>query len=81
MYARHEYLKDHIPGEVGPLPCFTEWTEADAQDLIKEVKANLRTGVVRVFQKIRMSFERQKTRKENDSPQGQQFRKDLHLRW
>jgi hypothetical protein len=66
MYARHEYLKDHIPGEAGPLPCFTEWTEADAQDLIKEVKANLHTGIVRV---------------ENDSPQGQQFRKDLHLRW
>jgi FixJ family two-component response regulator len=39
---------------------------------------DLHIGVIGVFREIRNAFKGQKTRKENDTPEGQQFRKDLH---
>jgi hypothetical protein len=79
MFARHEYLKKHIIDEDGPFQRIAEWTQEDAEVVVEEMRKDLRKGVVSVFEKISSLFERQKNNKQNDSPEGQQFRRDLHL--
>ncbi|KAF1911042.1 hypothetical protein BDU57DRAFT_108689 [Ampelomyces quisqualis] len=77
--ARHEYLKQHIPGEEGPLRVIADFTREDAEEAVEEIRNYLRNNVIGVFRHIHNAFTGQKTRKENDSPEGQQFRKDLHM--
>jgi FixJ family two-component response regulator len=40
--------------------------------------SKLRKEVVEILKTIRAAFQRQKNEKEQDTPEGQQFRKELH---
>lgn len=80
MLARHKYLKENIPGEEGPFGSIAEFTKEDSEKVIEEIRNDLRKGVIGMFREIRIPFLRQKTRKENDTLEGQHFRKDLHMR-
>jgi hypothetical protein len=77
-WARHEYLKKQIPGETGPFSYVASFTKEDADEIIKDVQKDLGKVVVGILVSIRQSFERQKTNKQNDTPEGQKFRRDLH---
>ena len=76
--ARHAYLAEKIPGPDGPFHAIGEWTEEDAHALFKTTCQKLRKEVVDILKKIRTAFERQKHRAENDTPEVQEFRKELH---
>jgi tRNA A37 threonylcarbamoyladenosine dehydratase len=55
------------------------WNKEDMDKLLNEIREDLRKGVVKISESIRTVFERQKTNKTNDTLEGKQFRKDLHL--
>lgn len=76
--VRHAYLEENIPVPDGPFSAIGEWTEEDATNLINVTCEKLCGEVVKILKTIRAAFQRQKHRKENDTPEGQQFRKELH---
>ncbi|KNG49840.1 gtpase domain-containing protein [Stemphylium lycopersici] len=76
--VRHAYLEENIPVPDGPFSAIGEWTEEDATKLINVICEKLCGEVVKILKTIRAAFQRQKHRKENDTPEGQQFRKELH---
>ncbi|CAN9258894.1 unnamed protein product [Alternaria alternata] len=75
--VRHAYLEEKVIGLDGPFAAIAEWVE-DVKELIKNTCDKLRKEVVQMLKTIRAAFQRQKNRKEQDTPEGQQFRKELH---
>ena len=76
--VRHDYLKENIPGLDGPFSKIAEHAEKDVKRIIGSTCKELCHGVVSILEEVREAFERQKSRKENDTPEGQCFRKELH---
>lgn len=76
--VRHDYLEENILGLDGPFSKVAERTEEDVKEIINKTCAELYNGVVSILQAIRDAFEHQRHRKENDTPEGQRFRKELH---
>ncbi|RYN25087.1 hypothetical protein AA0117_g5211 [Alternaria alternata] len=76
--VRHAYLEENAIGLDGPFAAIAEGVEEDVKKLIKNTCDKLRKEVVEMLKTIRAAFQRQKNRKEQDTPEGQQFRKELH---
>ncbi|KAL1799540.1 hypothetical protein ACET3X_003577 [Alternaria dauci] len=76
--VRHTYLEDKIICPDGPFAAIAERVQEDVEKLMKNVCDKLRKEVVEMLKTIRVAFQRQKNRKEQDTPEGQQFRKELH---
>ncbi|CAN9256685.1 unnamed protein product [Alternaria alternata] len=76
--VRHAYLEEKVIGLDGPFAAIAEWVEEDVKELIKNTWDKLRKEAVEMLKTIRAAFQRQKNRKEQDTPEGQQFRKELH---
>ncbi|KAH8642028.1 hypothetical protein IG631_04969 [Alternaria alternata] len=76
--VRHAYLEEKVSGLDGPFAAIAKWVEKDVKELIKNTCDKLRKEAVEMLKTIRAAFQRQKNRKEQDTPEGQQFRKELH---
>ncbi|KAI4698775.1 hypothetical protein J4E81_005386 [Alternaria sp. BMP 2799] len=76
--VRHAYLEEKIIGLNGPFPAIADEVEKDVKALIKNTCDKLRKEVVEILKTIRAAFQRQKNRKEHDTPEGRQFRQELH---
>ena len=76
--VRHDYLKENIPCLDGPFSKIAERTDQDVKAIISDTCRELHTGVIGILKGVREAFERQKHRKENDTPERQRFRKELH---
>lgn len=78
MDVRHDYLVENIPGLEGSFPKVAEGVDKDGREIITGTCRELLTNVLVILRSIREAFEHQKNRKENDTPAGQRFRKELH---
>ncbi|RMZ67660.1 Dynamin GTPase domain [Pyrenophora seminiperda CCB06] len=76
--ARHAYLCDQITATNSPFLAISERASEDAKSLVETTCTKLEGEIITILQSIRTAFQRQKNNKENDSPEGQKFRKELH---
>jgi len=76
--ARHQYLREAIPGPMGPFAQIASYAKADAEKSIKRAGDELKKNLNEMLQNVQTDFERMKNRKENDTEQGKAFRKQLH---
>ena len=72
------YLREAIPGPTGPFAEIAGWAKTDAEKVINEASGNLQKEINDMLLKVQMTFDRTKNRKDNDTPKGRKFRKDLH---
>jgi len=76
--ARHQYLREAIPGPMGPFAQIASYSKADAEKAIKRASDELQKNLNEMLQNVQTDFERMKNRKDNDTEQGKAFRKQLH---
>ena len=76
--ARHQYLKEAIPGPMGLFAQIAGYAKADSAKAINHACDELQKNLNRMLQNVQTDFDRMKNRKDNDTEQGKAFRKQLH---
>jgi hypothetical protein len=76
--ARCAYLQTAIPGPTGPFSYLSGWVEEDSSKIMNSVSETLQKDVDGILMRVQNAFDRMKTKKENDTMQGKQFRMELH---
>ncbi|KAI4618246.1 uncharacterized protein J4E87_007914 [Alternaria ethzedia] len=76
--ARHQYLREAIPGPMGPFAQIASYAKVDAEKSIKRAGDELKKNLNEMLRNVQTDFERMKNRKDNDTEQGKAFRKQLH---
>lgn len=75
--TRKKYLKDTIIGPTGPFTSIAGWVCEDAEKAVEKASGQLSKDMDNMLRQVQAAFERMKHNKENDTPQGIAFRKDL----
>lgn len=75
--ARKTYLRRNIPGPTGPFCQISGWAKKDAEDAIAKASTQLGKKLDDNLLKVQNAFERMKMNKDNDTPEGILFRRDL----
>jgi len=76
--VRCQYLRDVIPGPRGPFYEISGWAKEDAEEALTDVGDKLKQKLDDLLGGVQKAFERMKRKKENDTPEGQKFRRELH---
>jgi hypothetical protein len=76
--SRCRYLKEAIPGPMGPFSKISGRAQDDAEKAIKEASGTLKGSLDKMLGRVQNAFDRMKTKKENDTEQGKRFRAELH---